>query len=316
MRTSAVVSLGASAVLGLGALIVARIWLPQPGHAPSAIGSAQPQNTRPVVVASGAIPYGAKLDASRLTVEQLPPQDVPQGAYSTTAQILSQPGGAPIALTPISAREPLLPSDLSGGGARPTVAAAIDEGMRAYTIGVSDVSGVGGHVLPGDRVDVVLTRTIPVIARTGQPTCADCKFIRADVVLQDVRVLGLDLNADPASTQAAVAHTATLEVTVQDAQKLAVAAQAGSLSLALRRTGSAELSPVRPINVSDLQSVGPHAPGGLLDDDNRLTAADRRRVAGLLSDRRMLIRTRSVVVVHGDAATSVQVPAERYGAGA
>jgi pilus assembly protein CpaB len=311
MRTGTVVSLGASAVLGLGALIVARVWLPQ-GHAPQTKASA-PVSTVPVVVATSAIPYGGKLDAGHLTIEQLPVGDAPQGSFTTTNQILQQQGGPPIALTPIAAREPVLASKLSGGGARATVSAVIDEGFRAFTIGVSDVAGVGGHILPGDRVDVILSRDIPQIQIPGQPSC-NCKRVRADVVLQDVKVLGIDLNADPTTTQAAVAHTATLQVDVQAAQKLAVAAQVGAMSLALRRTGQADVTPVRTVEIRDLQWNGARAPGPApLRDDARILPVMRQPGA---PSPQIIIRTHSVTVVHGDVSTQVQVPAERYGAGA
>jgi len=313
MRTGTMVSLGASAVLGLGALIVARVWLPQSNHAAAAKPGEATAPTVPVVVATGAIAYGTKLDPSRLTVEQLPVGDAPQGAYSSPGQLLSQPGGPPIALVPIAAREPLLPAQISGPGARPTVSAVIDEGMRAYTIGVTDIAGVGGHVLPGDRVDVLMTQNLPERAPNGQANC-DCKHPIADVVLQDIKVLGLDLNADPSSTQAAVAHTATLEVSVEDAQRLAVAAQAGSLSLALRRTGSAEMAPVRTIAVADLHT------GALRDlrsDVRQAPVAIRRRSSTVQAPLMPIAPpTHSVTVVHGDSASSVQVPAERSGAGA
>jgi pilus assembly protein CpaB len=316
MRTGTIVSLGASAVLGLGALVVARVWLSQPAHPPVAGQAASSlANTVPVVVASTAIPYGAKLDAAHLTVERLPPGDAPLGAYSTPAQLLSQAGGPPVALTAIAAREPLLPAKLSGPGARPTVSAAISDGMRAYTVAISDVNGVGGHVLPGDRVDVILSRDIPVISLPNQPSCGNCKRIRADVVLQDVRVLGIDLNADPTSTQSAVGHTATLEVSVQDAQKLAVAAQTGTISLALRKIGSTGMTPVRTVEIADLRSVGPRAPGPApLPDDARLTDVIRRHLPHSPAPRGFGVR--SVIVVHGDDAKPVEVPAERYGGGA
>jgi pilus assembly protein CpaB len=300
MRTSTTVSLGASAVLGLGALVVARLLLPQSPHA--APGRQVVTDTTPVVVAKGDIPYGAKLDQTRLVVEQLPRDAVPKGAYSTANQILSAPGGAPIVLTPIAAREPVLPAKLSSGGAKPTLAAVIDEGMRAFTIGVTDVAEVGGHVLPGDRVDVVLTRSIPVTPKAGGPGCGDCKLYFSNIVLQDVRVLGLDLNADPSSTQAAVAHTATMEVTIQDAERLAAAAQAGTLSLALRRTGASDTIPVRSVMVRSPTAVDP-----LLTEARRLSRSAPRPPLG---------NTRSVVVVHGDTSDSVEVPAERFGAGA
>ena len=294
---------GASALLGVGALIVARVWLPQTNHPPGAKAEQVATNTVPVVVASTDIPYGTKLDAGRLTVERLPPGDAPRGAFTTPTQVLSQPGGAPIALTPIAAHEPVLPSKLSGGGAKPTVAAVIEEGMRAYTIGIGDVTGVGGHALPGDRVDVMLTRELP---KALDDKC-NCKHFVSDIVLQDVRLLGMDLNADPSSTQAVTAHTATLEVSVADAQKLAVAGQTGFLSLALRRTGNADVVPVHTIGLTDVVSSGrARLP--------RLIAVAHHGRAPLAPP--MIIRTRSVVVVHGDSSSSVVVPAERFGAGA
>jgi pilus assembly protein CpaB len=315
MRTGTVVSLGASAILGLGALIVARVWLPGGAHAPLAKPAAAQSmaNTVPVVVASSAIPYGAKLDANHLMVVRVPEGAAPQGAYSTPAQILTQTGGAPVALTPIVAREPLLPSKLSTPGARPIVSAAITDGMRAYTIPVSDTGGVGGHALPGDRVDVIVTRQPPV-PKALKDLCDDCKRERADVVLQDVRLLGMDLNRDPSTTTSAVVHTATLEVNLQDAQKLAVAIQVGQLSLALRRVGAAEVTPVRAVEIGDLRSTAPRAPGGSsLDDELPKAAASTARgpTPGARSG-----STRTIVVIHGDTSTNVDVPAERWGRGA
>jgi len=318
MRTGTVISLGASAVLGLGALVVARFWLPTPSHAPQAKPAREvAADSVPVVVASGAIAYGAKLDANHLAIVRLPANAVPQGAYSSTAQILSQQGGPPVALTAIAAHEPLLPSKLSGPGARPIISAAIAEGMRAYTIGVTETAGVGGHVLPGDRVDVIVSREIPVPtvkAKDGSEADCNCKRERADVVLQNVRVLGMDLNVDPTTTTSIVSHTATVEVSVQDAQKLAVATQVGSMSLALRRQGQADMTPTRTVEVADLQANGPRAPGGPPDAFPRLIKVRHRAASSFIAP--VVITTRSVVVVHGDASTSVEVPAERYGAGA
>ena len=313
MRTGTVISLGASAVLGVGALIVARVWLPQPGgHAQQK--PAEATGTVPVVVASAAIPYGGKVDASHLIVERLPAGDAPPGAFSDPSQVIKAQGGVPLALTPIAAREPVLASKLSTGGARAIVSAGITDGMRAYTIGVSDTGGVGGHVLPGDRVDVIVTRSPPT-PKAVKDLCGECKFERADVVLQDVKVLGMDLNIDPTATQSAVAHTATLEVSVLDAQKLAVAAQIGIMSLALRRVGQAEITPVRTVEVGDVRSTAPRAPGPAFPDDERM-ARMHAPTAPTGPVRTAPPHTRSITVVHGDTATQVDVPAERYGAGA
>lgn len=237
MRMITIVSLGASAVLGLGALFVAKTVLPNVASAkPGAVVPAQAGV--PIVVAAKDIKYGDKLEAGMLTIANVPAQVAPVGAFSTVQQVLSQDhGGAPVALQPIAAREALLPTKLSGPGARPSVAAEIAEGMRAYTIKVTDVTGAGGHALPGDHVDVVLMRDLT-------PTAQNRTYV-SDVVLQNVRVLGVDLNADLSSNKPSEPKNATLEVSVEDAQKLAIASTLGTLSLALRRTGEAEAAPVR-----------------------------------------------------------------------
>jgi len=299
MRISTILSLGASATLGLGALVVARLWLP--AHSSDARQPAAVISNVPVVVATSPIAYGAKLQPKDLTVLQFPADAAPQGAFASVDQVLKQDaGGAPLALVAMSAREPVLVAKLSGAGKRPTVAAMISEGMRAYTIGVTDTAGGGGHVMPGDHVDVVLTRDA-----SGQPTIGVAQGSRlvSDVVIQNARVLGMDLNADPTSTHPAVAHTATLEVTVQDAERLALAAQTGGLSLALRRTGAGSVEVIRPMRISDL---GPGA-GQVSRADGRTAPRRRSRSshtgapAGLAS----------VVVVHGEERTSVNVPAYR-----
>ncbi|MEI9966062.1 MAG: Flp pilus assembly protein CpaB [Caulobacteraceae bacterium] len=309
MRVATIVSLGASAALGLGALVVARVWLP--AQAAKAVhGPAPVVAGVPVVVAAGPIPYGEKLQAKDLTVLQLPADAAPPGAFTTVDQVLKQDaGGAPVALTPISAREPLLPAKLSGPGARPTLSAQIGEGMRAYTIGVTETAGGGGHILPGDRVDVVLTRDL---ANQQLPDGGHGPHLQSDVVIQNVRVLGMDLNADPSSVHPAVAHTATLEVSVQDAERLALATQAGTLSLALRRVGAAEVAPIRPMAVNDL---GPSTGAGAAFDGKAVALIPVHRRAPRPKAAGAPPAGASVIVVHGDKRESVTVPTAHFGAG-
>ena len=251
MRLVTIVSLGASAVLGLAALVVAKAVLPNAAKvkAAAAASGAAPISGVPVVVARSALKFGDRLEAGKVMVIQLPSNAVPEGAFSTVDALLHQDNGAPPAvLTQIAAREPLLPSKLSGPGARVSVAAEIADGYRAYTIKVTDVTGVGGHALPGDRVDVVLLRDTT-------PQAATRNWV-SEVVIQDVRVLGVDLNADLTANKPATPTTATLEVTVPDAQKLAVAGDLGKLSLALRKTGAAEIAQSAPMRTGNFLSGG------------------------------------------------------------
>ncbi|MES2722084.1 MAG: Flp pilus assembly protein CpaB [Pseudomonadota bacterium] len=248
MRLVTIGSLGASVALGLGAIIVARVALPDTGKVQAAQVVVSPMaNAVSVVVAARDIAYGERLEAGHLKLIRIPKDGAPVNAFGSVAQVLAQDhGGAPVALTLIAAREPLLPAKLSGPGARPSVAAELEPGMRAYAIGVSEVSGVGGHALPGDRVDVVLMRNLT----PDKPT----KVLTSQLVVQNVRVLGVDLNADPTSTKAEKPSTTTLEVSVKDAQKLAMAAELGSLSLALRPLGASDVEPV-----AELASAAPRA---------------------------------------------------------
>jgi pilus assembly protein CpaB len=249
MRVATIVSLAASAALGLGALFVAKIALPNAAQAKLPALAQRPAEGTPLVVATHALKFGEKLDAGALTVIKVPAEAIPQGAFTSVSQVLAADhGGPPVALTPMAPHEAILGAKISGPGARPSVAAEVAEGMRAYTIKVSDVTGVGGHALPGDRVDVVLMRDLT-------PQGPQRSYI-SYVVLQNVRVLGIDLNADLASEKAATPNTATLEISVADSQKLSMAANLGTLSLALRRTGEADPAQARPLRTSDFLSGG------------------------------------------------------------
>jgi pilus assembly protein CpaB len=277
----------------------------------------RPAADTPVVVASEALPYGTRLEAKHLTVSRLPANAVPEGAFTTVAQVLAVDGGAPVVLTPVGAREALLPFKISGPGARASVAAMIGPGMRGYALRVSDVTGVGGHGLPGDRVDVLLTRDLSGDGGQGRMV--------SDVVVQNVRLLGVDLNADPTSNKPAEPRTATVEVSVEDAQKLSVAASLGQLSLALRRNGASETAMVSPIMGQDLGAIGasvrttnavpaattavpppPPPPVAQL-----AAASSPRRAAPPRAPVRPAYRSgSSIVVVHGDSANEVVVASE------
>ena len=134
-------------------------------------------------------------------------------------------------LIPIAVNEPILASKITGPGQRATLSSLLKDGMKAVTIRVNDVGDVAGFVLPGDHVDVVLTRP------------GDKKVSVNDVVLQDVRVLGVDQLADNTTDKPAVVKAVTLEVDETGGQKLALASMVGTLSLLLRKAGETERRP-------------------------------------------------------------------------
>jgi pilus assembly protein CpaB len=198
----------------------------------------KPLAVQTIVVVSKPLRFGAELGAMSLREIPWPEEAVPAGAFSKITDLTSN--GRRVVLTPIEANEPVLASKITGSGQRATLSAMLGDGMKAVTIRVNDVEGVAGFVLPGDRVDVMLTRQ------------QDKNAAASDVVLQNVRVLAVDQVADERTDKPSVAKAVTLEVEVMSAQKLALSATVGTLSLALRKAGEATAATTRRITLSDL----------------------------------------------------------------
>jgi pilus assembly protein CpaB len=200
----------------------------------------KPMPTQTIVVAKRPLRFGTELSAPMLEETPWPQQALPAGAFYKISDILS--GGRRVVLTAIEANEPVLSVKITGAGERATLSALVRKGMKAVTIRVNDVEGVGGFVLPGDRVDVVLTRQVD----KGSAT--------TEVVLQDARVLAVDQTADDRAAKATVAKSVTLEVTTVQAQKVWLAASVGNLSLLLRKAGETAQVATRKITLKDLES--------------------------------------------------------------
>lgn len=307
MRVATIASLGASALLGVGALFVAKVWLPNssPGASRAAAGTPAVALT-PVVAASGAVPFGQKLDAKNLTIIRMPAGAVPEGAYTSIQQVIGLDGGAPVTLTSLVNHEPILPTKVSGAGAKASVAATISPGMRAYTIKVNEVAGGGGHVLPGDHVDVVLVQELT--DKGSVEGAATAKLYISTLVLQNVRVLGMDLIADQASTEKFPPKTATLEVTVLDAGKLAAAGEAGILSLSLRRSGATDVADLRPMTLPEMLRSDRMAGVTPVSAPPRRDAPRRQSSSSSAAP-----STRGLVVTQGGKRETVSVPSERFG---
>jgi len=134
--------------------------------------------------------------------------------------------------TPILAGEPVLTSKLVHAGAAGVMAVTLDPGKRAMALPLTAESAVGGFILPGDHVDVVMSR--PVEGPPGVPG-NQAKQVVASVVLNNVRVLAIDQNnAGPQKIAAQVGATATVEVSPEQAEQLVVAKAVGQLTLVLR----------------------------------------------------------------------------------
>lgn len=240
MRASTIVMIGFAVVFGLLAVFISQAWLNNQAdmRAKNFEANKKPVVTQTVVVAKQPLRFGAELNNSMLQEVTWPAEALPAGAFARISDLLA--GGRRVVLAAIEPNEPVLALKITGAGQRATLSALVAPGMKAVTIRVNDVEGVGGFVLPGDRVDVVLTRQID----KGSAT--------TEVVLQNTRVLAIDQSADERSAKATVAKAVTLEVGTVEAQKVWLASSVGSLSLLLRKAGETNSEKTRKITLKDL----------------------------------------------------------------
>jgi pilus assembly protein CpaB len=237
VRSSTLVMVGFAVVFGLLAVFVAQAWLNRQAELRLRSMDTKPQSTvasRTIVVATAPLRFGAQLSAQNLREAAWSESAIPAGTFPSINELLAP--GKRIVLASIEPNEPILRSKITGPGQRATLSAVIEPGMKAVTVRVNDVEGVGGFVLPGDHVDVLMTR---------QPG-------NTDVVLQNAKVLAVDQLADDSSDKPAVVKAVTLEVDTVAAQKLSLAASLGNLSLVLRKAGEAEVEGTRRVTVGDL----------------------------------------------------------------
>jgi pilus assembly protein CpaB len=234
---------GIAVVFGLLAVFVAQGWLNYQAELSrrTVKPEAKPVATKTIVIATGPLRFGTHITAESLKEVAWPDEATPAGTFSSIAEVMN--GGKRIVLASIEKNEPILRSKITGPGQKATLSAVIQDGMRAVTIRVNDVDGVGGFVLPGDHVDVLLTRQQE--RANGQN----------DVVIQNARVLAVDQLADDAADRPTVAKAVTLEVDTISAQKIALSASLGSLSLMLRRAGELHQDATRRVTVSDLTNT-------------------------------------------------------------
>jgi len=172
-----------------------------------------------IVVAARPIPLGTPLTSDDVKLAAWPSRNPVAGSFTSVDKVVNRG-----VLVDINENEPITESRLApiqaGAGISPT----IPPGMRAISVRVNDVIGVAGFVIPGSRVDVVVS------VRNANETMSR-------VVVTNLQVLTAGTRYDQeAEKQGKPIPTAvvTLLVTPSDAEKIALASDEGSITLALR----------------------------------------------------------------------------------
>jgi len=200
---------------------------------PAAPTTAPPATAARILVAARPLPAGSLLRNEDLAVRDVPGPDLEEGFLRDSAETRAELAGALVRRF-LDTGSPLVLGDVLRPRDRGFLAAVLMPNRRAITVGVDAVTGTAGLIWPGDRVDLLLTQTL------DERVAVLSRRVVGETVLNDVRVIAVDQQLTQgaaganASPDGKVARTVTLEVTPEEAERVAVAAQLGRLSLTIR----------------------------------------------------------------------------------
>jgi pilus assembly protein CpaB len=242
MRGPALIMTGIAVVVGGITVVGGRYYIERSNARPQQVvaqAAPQPVAATKVVVAAQPLRFGMELSSQQLKEVAWPVDAVPPGSASSIAEFLKGPEKR-VVIAAMEPNEPVLPAKVTGPGQRAILSSMLAPGMSAVTISLSEMQGLMGLAMPGDRVNVMLTRT------------ADQDKSYTDVLLQNVRLLAIDQVMDQRAERPLTIRNATLEVMPQDAKRVALASTVGSLSLMLRRAGEETAGALGKVGIKDL----------------------------------------------------------------
>lgn len=175
---------------------------------------------QPVVVATSDIPIGTRLTDSLVTVREWPKAGIPQAAVSKPEAVVGRLVRGEIARDEPILDHRLFPKDLTGTPG--IMSLMVPPGKRAMAVGVNEVIGVSGFILPKDRVDVIATKTDQGTSKS------------TETILQNIEVLAVGKRVEQVGKENIEVPTVTMAVTPQQAERLARALQEGKIHIALR----------------------------------------------------------------------------------
>lgn len=225
MDTKRIIVLGIALVAAVGAALMVRSMIGGGTPEVSAAQAPAPIAMTEVLVANTNLTPGQSLTAENVRWDKWPSASVDTNAFITRngETPLEESVKGMVVRSPILTSQPVTSIAVVKADGSGFLAATLTPGMRAVSIVISAESGAGGFILPNDRIDVIQTRKLPndrAVSRT---------------ILSDVRVLAVDQTAQQdKDAKTVVGKTATLEVTLEQAEQLSSAQIAGPLSLALR----------------------------------------------------------------------------------
>jgi pilus assembly protein CpaB len=223
-----------AAVFALMASVMALGWLKRQ----AAIRPPSKEKSTLVVVANTKVSPANLLSAGQLTRDVWHQENLPPGAFGNVDQVAGR-----VTATSLLPGELVTEKKLAPKGTVPGITALLSPNQRAMTVKVDEASGVAGFLAPGDRVDVV------VIVDKGPYD----KDPLAKLLLQNLKVLGTGQKMENRpGDKPQIVPTVTLEVTPDEGERLALAAQEGRISLVLRGQNDQQLVETLGVEASRL----------------------------------------------------------------
>lgn len=221
--------------------------------------------TRPLVVAAKSLPEGTSIDRTALSVREWPVATIPAGAFSSPDSLIGR-----VTRVAVFEGEALVPGRLAPSGTGPGIEVKITPGKRAMGIRINDVAGVSGLIQPNSRVDVLVN----INSNDGKGRQVSKLF------MENMRVLSVGTSTErDAEGKAIQAPTAALEVTPEEAERLAVAVNQGSIQLVLRGYGDPDSVRTKGANSSDVLSQLGSAPERVVEAPKQTRRAPTPRPA-------------------------------------
>jgi pilus assembly protein CpaB len=227
-------------VIGLITALLVMGWLRDAELRHVAVAAFPMVTTGEVVVAKANLAWGTKLTPEMVHVVNYPAGALPDGYYKNIEDLKDA-----VLLLEIKTNEPILRSKLaSGKDVGSGVAAVTDPMKRAMSVKVDEVIGVSGFIKPGDHVDVMVT--IEPDSKSQNPI--------AKMILGNLKVLaaGMEYEKNGNEKDPKPVQVMTLEVDIEEAEKLALASTQGKLRLALRNPLNVEKVLTKGANVASL----------------------------------------------------------------
>lgn len=273
----------------IAAVVVLKMSTAPSGKAPvTGTNQQAPQNvaTVPVYVAATAIPIGSVITKEMVAAQPWPEHLALPGFMS--AKEGAEPIEGMVARAPFQTNEPIVRGKLANPNDPSFLAGDLPKGMRVVTIPINEVDGLAGFIFPGDHVDVMYTHDVakwvtpPPSVFVGDRSSASLQPEKVNIrvtetLLTNVKVLAIDQRASNAGAtdqngKLVIPRSASLMVSLEDAQRLRLGQKVGSLSLALRSLEDKEsvdpLVLTRPNDISQTKQADLDLDGSNMSDDS------------------------------------------------